>query len=227
MHRTPLKYIIRLTILVFIILLPTFGQSQSRDSDVRSLNREIDRLADMLTKLKAEQAKARTFDVELETPTQDYSKRDSLRLRAVKRKQADSRARIDALTLQVLKISKQLEDPGKRYALAQRMKRNEQAQNSIPNEIGVEDTSNVPMVVSSRAIDLSAVKLVRQGKTLDQARLLIIDQLTQHQVLDFYRGLEKQARFELYDIADEIAASENMDLTESRRSAIYFYLFTK
>jgi len=39
--------------------------------------------------------------------------------------------------------------------------------------------------------------------------------------------LDKDARYELYDIADEIVRSDKIELVDARRSAIYFYLFTK
>jgi hypothetical protein len=85
----------------------------------------------------------------------------------------------------------------------------------------------IPTAISSRSIDLAAVKLVRKGNSLDQARLLTIDQLTDDQVQDFYRGLAKVDRYELYDIADEISVSEKIDLLKARRAAIYFYLYTR
>jgi hypothetical protein len=81
--------------------------------------------------------------------------------------------------------------------------------------------------ITSRSIDLAAVKLIRQGKSLDQARLLVIDQFSNEQVLTFYRDLPQQARYKLYDIADEVASSDGVDLIDARRSAIYFYLFTR
>ncbi len=213
-------------LLITIMLSPMMAQSQSRSSDVKALHREIDKISEMVTKLKAEQARSYSIESEMKNPTADFSKRDSLRLVRLKKKQAESRERIDQITLDILKISKQLEDPGKRYALAKKMKQPKVAQKTGEAE-GVVDSTEVLEVVSARSIDLAAVKLVREGKTLDQARLLTIDDLSDEQVLAFYKELDKTARYELYDIADEIVSSDHVELVDARRSAIYFYLFTK
>jgi len=219
------RNIIRSILLAFM-LVPLVMVAQTRDSDVRTLHREIDKLSEMVEKLKAEQARSYRLEDEMKLPQSDFNKRDSLRLVKLRRKQAESRARIDQITLEILKLSKALEDPGRRHALAQRMKR---PPTQKPPEVleDSKDSTKTTEKVSARSIDLAAVKLVRQGKSLDQARLLTIDSLSEDQVLAFYRELEKTARYELYDIADEIVASEGVTLVDARRSAIYFYLFTK
>ncbi|NQV41980.1 MAG: hypothetical protein HQ506_06455 [Candidatus Marinimicrobia bacterium] len=216
----------RSIILIVLILSPSFAHSQSKESDVRTLHREIDKLSDMVTKLKAEQVRSYSLEAKIKSPNADFSKVDSLRLVRLKRKQAESRARIDQITLDILKISKQLEDPGKRYALAKKMQQPQLIQKAAPHK-ATPDSTEVLGVVSVRSIDLSAVKLVRQGKSMDQARLLTIDRLSHKQVLVFYQDLNKEDRYELYDIADEIVRSENVELVDARRSAIYFYLFTQ
>mgnify|MGYP006919310220 CR=1 FL=1 len=218
--------IIRSILLIVIILSPAYAQSQSKESDIRALHVEIDKLSEMVTKLKAEQARAYSLEAEIKSPTADFGRRDSLRLVRLKRKQVESRARIDQITLDIVKISQQLADPGKRYALAKRMQQARVTQKAAPLE-GVLDSTAVLEVLTARSIDLSAVKLVRQGKSLDQARLLTIDRLDNKQVLAFYEDLNKEARYELYDIADEIVRSEKVELVDARRSAIYFYLYTK
>ena len=218
--------IIRSILLIVVMLSPLVVLSQSKDSDVRALHREIDKLSEMVTKLKAEQAKSYSIEAEIKSPNGDFTKRDSLRLVRLKKKQAESRVRIDQITLDILKISKQLEDPGKRYALAKRMQQPKLSQKAAsPGE--TPDSTEALLVVSARSIDLASVKLVREGKSLDQARLLTIDALSDEQVLVFYQNLDKDARYELYDIADEIVRSDKIELVDARRSAIYFYLFTK
>ncbi len=218
--------IIRSIILVVLILSPLFAQSQSKQSDVRALHREIDKLSNMVTKLKAEQARSYRLDAEIKTPNASFDISDSLKLVRLKRKQAESRARIDQITLDIITISKQLEDPGKRYALAKRMQQPKVIQIAASQQ-ELQDSTGIQGVVTARSIDLSAVKLVRKGKSLDQARLLTIDNLSDKQVVAFYQDLNKEHRYELYDIADEIVRSEKVDLVDARRSAIYFYLFTK
>lgn len=217
---------IRSILLIVIILSPSFVQSQSKGSDVSALHREIDKLSEMVTKLKAEQSRSYNLETEIKSPKAEFGKRDSLRLVRLKRKQAESRARIDQITLDIIKISKQLEDPGKRYALAKKMHQ-PKAPQKVMSQPGAPDSTLTPEIVTARSIDLSAVKLVRQGKSLDQARLLTIDKLSDNQVLAFYQELNKDARYEMYDIADEIVRSEKVELVDARRSAIYFYLFTK
>ncbi|MBT6012953.1 MAG: hypothetical protein HOG80_16405 [Candidatus Marinimicrobia bacterium] len=217
---------IRSILLIVIMLSPLIVQSQSKDSDVRALHREIDKLSEMVTKLKAEQARSYSIGAEIKSPHADFGKRDSQRLDRLKRKQAESRVKIDQITLEIIKISKQLEDPGRRYALAKRIQQPKVTQKVVSPE-GEPDTTEVPLVISARSIDLSAVKLVRVGKSLDQARLLTIDTLSDEQVLAFYQNLDKAARYELYDIADEIVSSDKIEPVDARRSAIYFYLFTK
>lgn len=208
------------------MLSPLVAQSQSKDSDTRALHREIDKLSEMVTKLKAEQARSYSIEAEIKSPSADFNKRDSLRLVRLKKKQVESRVKIDQITLDIIKISKRLEDPGKRYALAKRMQQPKVTQKvSAPK--GVPDSTEVLQVISARSIDLASVKLVREGKSLDQARLLTIDALSDGQVLTFYQNLDNNARYELYDIADEIVRSDKIELVDARRSAIYFYLFTK
>ncbi|MBC8375720.1 MAG: hypothetical protein H8E26_06710 [FCB group bacterium] len=218
--------IIRSILLIIIMLSPLVAQSQSKDSDTRALHREIDKLSEMVTKLKAEQARSYSIEAEIKSPSADFNKRDSLRLVRLKKKQVESRVKIDQITLDIIKISKRLEDPGKRYALAKRMQQPKVTQKvSAPK--GVPDSTEVLQVISARSIDLASVKLVREGKSLDQARLLTIDALSDGQVLTFYQNLDNNARYELYDIADEIVRSDKIELVDARRSAIYFYLFTK
>ncbi len=213
-------------LLILLFALPTLSLAQSRSADVRSLHQNIDKLSQMLTELRTEQERSQSIKTELAVPQGGFSKRDSLRLLALRRKQAQSRVMIDALTEDIIKISKALEDPRKRYALAKRM------QNTSESEVMNADSATtakqtIPTAISSRSIDLAAVKLVRKGNSLDQARLLTIDQLTDEQVQNFYRGLAKVDRYELYDIADEISVSEKIDLLKARRAAIYFYLYTR
>ncbi len=220
------KYSIKSFVLIILVLSTAIGNAQTRDLDIHSMNKEIDRLSNMLTKLKAEQANSNRLALEINSPGSESPRRDKQRLQALRNKQAESRSRIDALTQEIVKISKQLEDPNKRFALAKRMQR-VQTVKLVDSESSLEDTSIASETISARSIDLSAVKLVRQGKTLDQARLLVIDKLSKDQVLNFYQTLDKQDRFELYDIADEIVLSEDVEVMEARRSAIYFYFYTQ
>jgi len=215
-----------LLILISIFIFPIICSAQSEHANIKALHREINSLSNMLTQLKAEQHRAQKIGLQIESPSQDYTIRDSLRLVDLKRKQSDSRAKIDELTLEIIKISKQLEDPGKRYALAKKIQNSKMSRAQIGKH-EILDSSSTFNIITARSIDLAAVKLVRGGKSLDQARLLTIDELSSDQVLTFYRDLPKTSRYELYDIADEIAISEDMALSDARRSAIYFYLFTK
>lgn len=208
-----------------VLMLAVLTQAQEVEPETVILNRKIDKLTKMLSQLKKEQGRSSRINVELDD-SGDYSKRDSLRLISLKRKQAESRSRIDDITLEIINLSKQLEDPRKRYALARKIQEGGQKR-KLDGLDQVTDSSSTPDNITARSIDLAAVKLVRQGKSLDQARLLTIDELSHKQVLAFYRALEKDSRYELYDIADEIADSEGVGLQDARRSAIYFYLFTK
>jgi len=220
------KKIIKSILLSMIILMPLFAQAQSRASHVKDLHREIDKLGAIVTQLEAERARSSNIEAQMKSSSVRFSTRDSLRLVQLRRKQAESRARIDQLTMDIIKISKQLEDPNKRYALAKKMRQTKLNQNTATQKASL-DSVRAPEVISARSIDLSAVKLVRQGKSLDQARLITIEALNDKQVLTFYQNLDKEDRYELYDIADEIVLSDQVKLVDARRSAIYFYLFTK
>lgn len=219
------SFIMRCIVLA-IMLVPLLTLAQHRDKDVKALHREIDELSKMIDQLKAEQAKAYQIENEIKRPHPDYTRRDSLRLVKLRRKQAESRARIDHITLEILKLSRALQDPGKRFALAKRMKLPPR-QVKAESQMTTADTSIAMKKITPRSIDLAAVKLVRSGKSLDQARLLTIESLKEDQVLAFYKDLDKSARYELYDIADEIVISEGVKLEDARRSAIYFYLFAQ
>ena len=211
---------------LLILLMPSLLASQSQISETERLHSKIDELSQIIDQLKAERSLSGDIKEVLTGHQKDYSKYDSLRLVSLRRKQEESRARIDALTMDVIRLSKQLEDPRKRYALAKKLKRNQ-----IKKLVTPEDDRNESTVVidsiSVRSIDLAAVKLVRQGKSLDQARLLCLDKLTKQQVLGFYQGLAKNERYKLYDIADDIVKSKGSNLVDARRSAIYFYLYTQ
>ncbi len=226
MPSTLSNYINKLFFILLVSVLPLMGQAQTSRTDVKILNQKIDKLSKMLIQLKTEQHRSRNIEIKLETPLRDYTRLDSMRLVALRRKQADSRARIDILTLEIIKLGKQLEDPRKRYALAKHIQDHRVAHKSKTSVVA-QDISPVEDIVTGRSIDFAAVKLVRQGKSLDQARLLTIEKLSFEQVLTFYRELPKTERYKLYDIADEIAENEDVDLTEARRSAMYFHLFAK
>ncbi|MCF7825930.1 MAG: hypothetical protein K9N29_04705 [Candidatus Marinimicrobia bacterium] len=213
-------------LLSIIIVVPLFAQAQSRASHIKDLHREIDKLSAKVTQLEAERARSSNIEAQMKSSNVYFSTRDSLRLVQLRRKQAESRARIDQLTMDIIKISRQLEDPNKRYALAKKMRQTKLDQNTYYQKTNL-DSVQAPEVISARSIDLSAIKLVRQGKSLDQARLITIETLSDKQVLTFYQNLDKEDRYELYDIADEIVVSDKVKLVDARRSAIYFYLFTK
>ncbi|MCF7808417.1 MAG: hypothetical protein K9M49_04205 [Candidatus Marinimicrobia bacterium] len=211
-------------ICVMLIPLVLFGQSSN--SETEQLHKKIDELSKIIEQLKAERSFSGDIGNTLQEHQTDFTKHDSLQLVSLKRKQEASRARIDALTLEIIRLSKQLEDPSKRYALAKRMKEKQIKKLNV--------SSNDPKVanvvvdtISAQSIDLAAVKLVREGKSLDQARLLIIDQLTVKQVLNFYKSLKRDDRYKLYEIADGIVENDGSEITDARRSAIYFFLFAK
>jgi len=210
---------------LLIFILPGLMYAQNEKSEVELLHAKIDKLSNMLDKLKAEKNRAWDIDKELRTPPQDFTTRDSLRLIDLRRKQVNSRARIDALTVDIIKLSKQLEDPKKRYALAKKIQQSS-TKDSRKKKVNKSYSADLDSV-SARSIDLAAVKLVRKGKSLDQARLLTIENLDDTQVQNFYRGLVKNERYKLYDIADDIILSEGANMTDARRSAIYFYLFAQ
>ncbi len=212
--------------LIIIFVLPIFLQGQTGESEVEVLQAKVDELSKMLTELQSEQSQSNKVDVELDKPRQKSPQSEKQRLKALHRKQAASRARIDAITQDIIELSKQLEDPRKRYALAKKLQAQSNPKQKKSAE-GIAGAAFVPDKISARSIDLVAVKLVREGKSLDQARLLTIDQLTSAQVLAFYRDLTKESRYELYDIADEIAETEGVELDDARQSAIYFFLFAK
>jgi len=211
---------ILVALLLSIFFLANPGLAQSATSD--QLDQKIQKLTLLLNRLKAEKG---WLNNKSDSHFLDYSVRDSLQLINLKRKQADSRARIDALTLDLIRLSRQLEDPRTRYALAKRLQ--QPATPSGPHSTKSADSSSTLAVISARSIDLAAMPLIRQGKTLDQARLSIIEALSPTQVLAFYQQLPQTARYGLYDLADELASSEQVDLTAARRSAIYYYLYAR
>ena len=193
---------IRFILILLVLVLPITVFSQSRQAEVDQLHAKIDKLSEMLDQLKAEKHHAMNAAEAFSTTPKDHSRRDSLQLLSLRRKQAESRTRIDALTMDIIRLSKQLQDPKKRYALAKKMKQPKPKKAAkIQRQSEKQDSTKTLDTVSARNIDLAAVKLVRKGKSLDQARLLTIDQLTDDQVLGFYRGLDKNSRYKLYDIA--------------------------
>ncbi|MCF7823453.1 MAG: hypothetical protein K9N35_04705 [Candidatus Marinimicrobia bacterium] len=225
MYSTIKKFKIHLLLGLLICMLPGLLNAQGKKSEIAILNAKIDQLSQMLEQLKSEQNHSMKLDQELEAPRGDFNKQDSLRLVTLQRKQAASSAKIDALTMDIIKLSRQLEDPKKRYALAKKLKEPKPRTTLAPTR--QKDSSSTIDSVSARSVDLAAVKLIRQGQSLDQARLLTIEKLSDEQVLKFYRGLAKEERYKLYDIADDIVQSEGIEMMNARRSAIYFYLFTK
>lgn len=220
---------ILLILILLVIVLPITVLGQSRQAEVDQLHAKIDKLSKTLDQFKAEKHHASNVDEAFSTTPKNHSRSDSLQLLSLRRKQAESRMRIDALTMDIIRLSQQLQDPKKRYALAKKMKQPKPQKNTdkIQRQLEKQDSTKTLDTVSARNIDLAAVKLVRTGKSLDQARLLTIDQLTDDQVLGFYRGLDKNSRYKLYDIADDILKDEDGEMINARRSAIYFYLFTK
>ena len=152
----------------------------------------------------------------------NFTQKDSLRVNSLLQKQKLLRVRVDALTLDLINISKQIKDPGTRHALAKKMR-----QSQSDNLVKSPDTPLDNPQISARSIDLEAVKLIREGKTLDQARLLTIDQFSIEQINEFYRALSKPDRHDLYDIADDIVNTDSVNLTSARRSAIYIFFFTR
>ncbi len=213
-------------LITLLMMFPLAVLTQQAPPTLKDLQHEIDQLNEVITRLEADQMRSRTLHHKSTDAGKVFTKHDSLRLKYLNRRQRELRAQIDVLAVEILKISKALQDPNKRYALAKKIQ-----QASPPNQPGsVKKAQDIPPKagpVSARSIDLAAVNLVRQGKTLDQARLLVIDELSIEQVNTFCHNLPKSDRHDLYDIADDIVAAEGVDLNDARRSAIYFYLFAK
>ena len=118
-------------------------------------------------------------------------------------------------------------DPEKRFALAKKLKEGSPLPTSSKAPDTPSDSTARPTAITARSIDLAAMTYIRRGQSLDQARLKIIEQLPPEKVLDFYQNLSRTERYELYDMADEIARTEHMDLVSARRTAIYFHLFAR
>ena len=156
--------------------------------------------------------------------TQIYTRQDSLELLDLKRRETESREQIDRLTQEILEISQKLKDPDKRYALAKKLQ--ERGSEPVPGPISDEKPEIQIETISARSIDLAAVDLVREGKSLDQARMMVIDALADDQVLRYYQELPREERYNLYDIADEIMSKEGIDLLNARRSALFFHFYT-
>ena len=190
-------------------------------------NQDVKQLTLTLHQLKAEQSRARHLQDKLTADNSDYSARDKQRLQVLKRKQAESRMRIDALTMELIRLTEQLQDPEKRLALAKKLQQGPPPPATVETASNQTDSTNQTIPVSARSVDLEAMQYIREGQSLDQARLTIIENLRPEDVLTFYQELPREERYELYDMADEIARTEHTDLVAARRTAIYFYLFAR
>jgi len=213
---------LRLAIVALFILFPLLTQAQSTTPKIEVLQNKIEYLSKVIVQLKSDQNESETSQVGLLVKENNFTQKDSLRVNSLLQKQKLLRVRVDALTLDLINISKQIKDPGTRHALAKKMR-----QSQSDNLVKSPDTPLDNPQISARSIDLEAVKLIREGKTLDQARLLTIDQFSIEQINEFYRALSKPDRHDLYDIADDIVNTDSVNLTSARRSAIYIFFFTR
>jgi len=215
---------------------PNHRIDQYQDNRLLALQNQVVLLTRMMGEIQATLEELETSEPGPETqdqstrrpaPQEDvYTRRDSLILADLRQRQVDYRRQIDALTVELLEISEKLKDPDRRYALARKLQ--EREENPPPGK-RVSTPAAKPIHIdniSARSIDLAAVDLVRAGHSLDQARMLIIDDLPDDQVLAFYQNLPRAERYRLYDIADEILAQEGKTMTDARRAALFFYFYT-
>ena len=204
---------------------------QDQSKQLEDMQRQIQHLTLMVAELsrsvESMDAVPDTVVVEQESSKEPhrpkfYTRQDSLALLELRKRQAESRQQIETLTLELIQISQQLKDPDRRIALAKKLKE----QPLPPKQKPEAKAAGIAIeVINARNIDLAAVELVRQGQTLDQARMNIIDGLGNDQVLDFYQSLDREERYRLYDTADEILIRDGGDLQSARRGALFFYFY--
>lgn len=201
-------------------------QMEALQQQINDLTRMMGELTNSVQTLAVKDSVEKSTPAQPRKKTQLYTHQDSLELIILKRREAESRRQIDALTLEIMQLSEELKDPNRRYALAKKLK--EQGDKPVQKKTPDQIASPVEIdKVSARAIDLAAVELVRKGQALDQARMSIIDGLDDARIQTFYQELPREERYRLYDLADEIMARDNTDLAQARRSALFFYFYTQ
>jgi len=156
-----------------------------------------------------------------------FNRVDSLEKRMLQKQQTRIRAQIDILSTQLVWISEKLQDPRTRIALAKKISASI-SQATLDTLSQSQVTKQELKPVSVQMIDRAAVPLIRsEGLSLDQARLHIIESLTQEQVLSFYRDLPRSERYKLYDMIDGAMQSDGIEFDLARKSAIFFYLYAQ
>jgi hypothetical protein len=221
-----IKMRFRSIITALILIIPAILWGQSDLHDAEQLQNKIEELSGVIEKLKAERHLSDDLHNVLRSQATYFSVKDSIQLVRLRQKQMASRARIDALTYEVIQISQQLQDPKRRYALAVKMQERKKAAIHPTKSVTYKEPSVIDSL-SNKSIDLAALSLVRQGMTMDQARLKIIDLIPAEQIVEFYHDLSKEDRYSLYDLADNIIKSEGSEVSEARRTALYFYFYSE
>lgn len=156
--------------------------------------------------------------------SKNFSQNDKHRKRVLLKKQDQMRGQLDILSMQLLWINEQLQNPDTRVALSKKMK---EAPPTTPNTVSVkEDDPQPSLPITARSIDLAAVELIRnEGLSLDQARLAIIEGFSEDQVAQFYKALSREERYALYDVIDKAMFDESYEFNLARKSAIFFHLY--
>ncbi len=202
-----------------------------QEQHLREMQEQIRQLTLMVSQLSRslediQEIPVDTMAVE-ETETEEtspgiYTESDSLALRELQQRQAASRRQIDALTMDLIEISRKLKDPDRRMALARKLKDGSAPRAEPPpgNHDSLEE-------INPRDIDLAAVELIRQGQTLDQARMAVIEDIGSDRLSQFYKDLPREDRYHLYDIADEIMDRKKSDLDAARREALFFFFYVQ
>ncbi len=194
---------------------------------LHSLEEKVDRLTNVLDKLT--QALSNQLppkpkpQPEPSKPDQKPSRlslftwEDSLALLELQQKETAIRRQIGALTLEIIRLTDEVE----------RRKRRLRPSSVMTKGAPTPEPTSPPVLhqVSAAAIDSAAAPLLEKGRSIEEARLEIINHIPDQVLAAYLKSLSPQTRHTLYEQIDEIQVRDNVSYNQARRMAIYFHLY--
>ena len=201
---------------------------RASDERLRSLENKVDRLTAVLDKLT--QTLSNQLSPQRETPPKTpeakpeppkpemFTLEDSLALLELQRREAALRSQIGALTLEIIRLTDELERRKRHLPVNATAT---EAPLAAPNQ----PLPPVVEEVSAAAIDSAAQTLLAQGKSLEEARLEVINHIPDQALAAYIKSLPPKTRHALYERIDTIQVRDNVSYSQARRMAVYFHLY--
>lgn len=199
------------------------------ENKVDELNATINTLNELLVKMSEKATQKPTPSISKKEIQENEFRQliveDSLQQIRLRERQRQIRHQLETVSLEINEIAQQAKDPDSKKSLIKKLK--------AERGLDVKDAEPEPLnrtvlkEISRAEIDVASITYVRDGFSLDKARLMVLESLDDDDVIRYYQTLEDKDRYRLYDLMDRLQYENKLPVRQARKTAIYFFLYTE